>query len=727
MTNAQQQFDVFLAHNSLDKPQVRKIANELKRRGLKPWLDEEQIPPGRPFQYEIQHAIPLVKSVAIFISLQELGKWQSSELPALISLCVKNNIPVIPILLPGVKSIPENLMFLKQFRWIRFEKIDDEKAFDLLEWGIIGQKPAQIPDSTQKPGRTPTYNDLSLNFSINDQPTEEDSLGFKPYVKAIAEFLTNPFTEPPLTISIEGAWGSGKSSFMKQLSKKLEDEPTVWFNAWRHDKAEALWAAFALEFIRQISRPRRRRDIFRVLKGNLKLFWLRFDWKNGFQLISLLLLGLILIVPLVILSLQQGYKWIELLTEFLKTSSRNKIDQTIIDQTIDNWKNILYWVVTLAAIGSSVIGYITFLIKLLNISDPKNDLTKYLRSPNYENQIPFVEKFHEDFRKIVEAYAGKNKVYVFIDDLDRCEIPKSAELMQAINLMISNDPQLIFILGMDREKVAAGFAFKYKLLIPYLQHDDSDKRSSSVKGMDYAYAYIEKFIQIPFQLPEPTQDRFKEFLPQISPSLSQRPAQQQESLWKKIQHFLNKPKQQKAENPASVTEENKIQGRIKRVEEMIATDKREDIAKNFAYEFMFISTLDNNLRRYKQFINLFRLKAFIAAANNKLNFDDITEAEDSDSNKKHLTLQQLGKFTAIIIKWPRLLIYLREDYQLLAKLQRYALDPSSNSDSTKKLWGSNNEKLVKFLRYPQGQQDLSEKITLDSKYSIENVDITELL
>jgi predicted KAP-like P-loop ATPase len=48
--------------------------------------------------------------------------------------------------------------------------------------------------------------------SVNDQATEEDSLGFEPYVTAIAEFLTNPVTQPPLTLSIEGEWGSGKST-----------------------------------------------------------------------------------------------------------------------------------------------------------------------------------------------------------------------------------------------------------------------------------------------------------------------------------------------------------------------------------------------------------------------------------------------------------------------------------------------------------------------------------
>ncbi|WP_161938066.1 KAP family P-loop NTPase fold protein [Mastigocoleus testarum] len=329
-----------------------------------------------------------------------------------------------------------------------------------------------------------------FNAGVSDRAAEEDALGFEPYVTAIAEFLTNPDTKPPLTLSIEGEWGSGKSSFMKQLKKVIEDIPpealkkeqkkhksksrnfffrlcilwfnkikpkpkVVWFNAWRYDKAEALWAAFALEFIRQISRPRDFRDIFPILIGNIKLFWFRFDWNNGLQKIILFVLSLSVVLTLLILVYhkaedlhQQGTD----LYNLFKQISTNKENQ-----------DFLRWLVRSLVTLISVAGFISLLLKLKSsvVGSPKNDLTKYLTSPNYNSKLPFVEKFHEDFRKIVEAYAGINKVYVFIDDLDRCEVPKSAELMQAINLMISNDPQLIFILGMDREKVAAAFALKY--------------------------------------------------------------------------------------------------------------------------------------------------------------------------------------------------------------------------------------------------------------------------
>ncbi|WP_293256071.1 MULTISPECIES: GUN4 domain-containing protein [unclassified Microcoleus] len=137
----QAQFDVFLAHNSKDKPLVRGIADQLRRRGVKPWLDEEQIPPGRSFMEVIQQAVPNVNSAAIFIGVAELGNWQAMELRLLIRRCVEADISVIPVLLPGVDKIPEHLSFLQQLNWVRFNNEIDDQALNNLEWGITGRKP----------------------------------------------------------------------------------------------------------------------------------------------------------------------------------------------------------------------------------------------------------------------------------------------------------------------------------------------------------------------------------------------------------------------------------------------------------------------------------------------------------------------------------------------------------------------------------------------------------
>ena len=55
------EFDVFLCHNSIDKPEIRKIAARLKRRGLRPWLDEEQLRPGTRWQRVLQDQISALR------------------------------------------------------------------------------------------------------------------------------------------------------------------------------------------------------------------------------------------------------------------------------------------------------------------------------------------------------------------------------------------------------------------------------------------------------------------------------------------------------------------------------------------------------------------------------------------------------------------------------------------------------------------------------------------
>lgn len=136
------EYDVFLAHNRLERSQVEGISRELRRRGLSPWLDKEQIPPGCWFQDVIQQAISNVKSAAIIVGPGGLGRWQAVELRAFISQCVEREIPVIPVLLPGAAHIPDELAILRELNLVEFKKgIDDRDAMDDLEWGITGEHP----------------------------------------------------------------------------------------------------------------------------------------------------------------------------------------------------------------------------------------------------------------------------------------------------------------------------------------------------------------------------------------------------------------------------------------------------------------------------------------------------------------------------------------------------------------------------------------------------------
>jgi small GTP-binding protein len=137
------EFDVFLAHNARDKALVLTIANELRRRGLAPWLDAEQVAPGRWFQDVIQSAIPKVKSAAIILGPNGIGRWEALELRTFISECIDRALPVIPVLLPGLAAIPEDMRFLRELNLVQFSSsLDEVAAYDRLQWGITQDRPA---------------------------------------------------------------------------------------------------------------------------------------------------------------------------------------------------------------------------------------------------------------------------------------------------------------------------------------------------------------------------------------------------------------------------------------------------------------------------------------------------------------------------------------------------------------------------------------------------------
>jgi hypothetical protein len=65
---------VFLCHSSGDKPQVRDLYRRLGQDGLQPWLDEEDILPGRDWQIEIRRAIRESRYVLVCLSTSSITK-----------------------------------------------------------------------------------------------------------------------------------------------------------------------------------------------------------------------------------------------------------------------------------------------------------------------------------------------------------------------------------------------------------------------------------------------------------------------------------------------------------------------------------------------------------------------------------------------------------------------------------------------------------------------------
>ena len=572
-----------------------------------------------------------------------------------------------------------------------------------------------------------------------DRIADKDKLGFRPYVEVVARFLTHEETELPLTLSVEGEWGSGKSSFLLQLKNEIgkiykekgrEKAFIVEFDPWRHDKNEALWAAFALTFMEQV-----RGGLFELRRwiGDWRLFFMRYRWKDGWidmmRFFTSWLVFIVLCVLLGVLTIRRGPEWVSYLCDnILLVAEEVKTEAGEDSSGGVNGRGVIKWILGgggLAAVAgglASVLG----LVRRITGNPLKVNLKKYIKHPQYADRVSFIERFHNDFKKIVSAYSGEERVYVFIDDLDRCAIPKAAELMESINLMISENPRLVFVMGMDREKVAAGLAVKHEKLLPYLAEPtkkkdaDKDEDKDEVKrrrGVRYGYSFIEKFIQVPFRLPQPDEKCIRKMLMEMSGQLKE-----EKALPKKEQIKKTRTKQVKIEDDKKLEMQRRAETKQK-IDKVFTKFDGDD--HNFrAIVLMVSKAFDFNPRRAKQFVNIFRLRAATAKVTG------LYEPKDG----KRLTFEQLGKFVGIGLGWPLLIRDIERKPALLEELVEEAEGQAEGKANEKKKKPKENglyferwaddEKLMELMKAGCENDKDAEKCR---RFSLKGLDVKKLL
>ncbi|MCP4409971.1 MAG: toll/interleukin-1 receptor domain-containing protein [Gammaproteobacteria bacterium] len=138
-SGTQLNFDVFLCHNSEDKPEVKNIGAQLKHHGLRPWLDEWELRPGLPWQRLLEENIEKIDAAAVFVGPLGIGPWQQLELEAYLRQFVKRNCPVIPVILKGTHKLPKLPVFLEGLTWVDFRQ-NEPDPLERLIWGITGKR-----------------------------------------------------------------------------------------------------------------------------------------------------------------------------------------------------------------------------------------------------------------------------------------------------------------------------------------------------------------------------------------------------------------------------------------------------------------------------------------------------------------------------------------------------------------------------------------------------------
>ena len=298
-------------------------------------------------------------------------------------------------------------------------------------------------------------------YIVNDLPTGVDALDFKPYVETLADIAQTGNT--PLTIGVFGSWGAGKTSLMMMVRDLLVEDCTIaWFDAWKYDKEETLWRAFLLSILSALHENDKLSDD--ELSRLTAMLYRALDLeKTGGVTIDLAKLT----GKTVLAGVQMG------LSFFPGVSALTKLVEEL----------------QKSSVGTA--------------SEGLTDAIQRERSKIHLEQVRSLEQFEREFRLLVDdrVESKGERLVVFIDDLDRCLPEKAIEVLEAIKLFV-DAPGCVFILGLDREVIERGIEIRYR------EHKQKDRDQLVIDGA----RYLEKIIQLPFQLPTVERAKMDEFV-----------------------------------------------------------------------------------------------------------------------------------------------------------------------------------------------------------------------
>lgn len=284
------------------------------------------------------------------------------------------------------------------------------------------------------------------NIGINDIPicnVRNDMLSLRAQVSGVARFIRQ--CETPMTISIQGAWGTGKTSFINMVENRIhEDEKSandiifIYFNSWhfvQFDMSEQLGTSLILALTKELS------------KG--------INDEKSKKTISNIFCGM----------------------EIIKATGK------------------------LGAIIANAALKEKFNVDVKEYLDQAGltDSEKMLKSNTDSlTAIEVIDDLKKNLQKVINARLGINeettlsrgelnqkRVVIFVDDLDRLAPDKAVEVLEILNMFLGCD-HCVYMLAVDYEVVVNGVATKYKNTI----------------AEDKGYDYFEKLIQVVFRLPE---------------------------------------------------------------------------------------------------------------------------------------------------------------------------------------------------------------------------------
>ena len=135
-----------------------------------------------------------------------------------------------------------------------------------------------------------------------------------------------------------------------------------------------------------------------------------------------------------------------------------------------------------------------------------SELFQEQKSETVAQSVKSVQELQSDFKKIFSDISGDKRVYVFIDDLDRCLPNVALDLLEAIRNFLQG-LNCIFIIAADENLIGQGLRLRYKELF-----DSGDPRRTEAYLNQRGQEFFEKIIQFGVRVPARTQQQTHKFI-----------------------------------------------------------------------------------------------------------------------------------------------------------------------------------------------------------------------
>lgn len=298
----------------------------------------------------------------------------------------------------------------------------------------------------------------SKYIGYSDKPktilVEEDKFGLDNYVKALKSFIIE--CQPPLTIAIQGSWGTGKTSFMNFVEKEIENDVVYLpLSTWQYSllNMQNMLAFSFLSVITKLIADKNAEAKKKRTNNSEPVILDNQVQPSGLEIQKTLQHYLA----------KGSYYGAKMLVERIGGNTGSEL----LDSCIE-------WV------GNS----------------GKPDA---LTGNEIKDLSALKEMFNSHINNCLKL-TGKKRCVIFIDDLDRLPPKNAVELLEVIKVFLDCD-NCVFVLAIDYSVVVSGINEKYKDI-------DSEKGKS----------FFDKIIQLPFKMPvsqytikEYVKDLFKDF------------------------------------------------------------------------------------------------------------------------------------------------------------------------------------------------------------------------